>query len=99
MSERTYELLEVADGAPVKAWTRGVPFEDEARRQLENTARWLTVSGFAFTAGLLIFCGSLYLLSVTGQRWLGAITPVGGLAFLVGWATLACWAVGGARVP
>jgi uncharacterized membrane protein YgdD (TMEM256/DUF423 family) len=67
-------------------------------RDTVSPSRWLTVSGAAFTVGLLIFCGSLYLLSVTGQRWLGAITPLGGLAFLVGWAALLFWGVGAARV-
>ena len=38
---------------------------------------------------LFIFSGSLYLLALTGQRWLGAITPLGGLAFMLGWACLA----------
>lgn len=51
----------------------------------------LKVSGFAFLAGILIFSGSLYILSFTGMKWLGAITPLGGLAFLVGWACIA-WA-------
>ena len=51
-----------------------------------NTIGW---SGWAFTAGILIFSGSLYVLALTGTRWLGAITPIGGLAFLVGWALLA----------
>jgi uncharacterized membrane protein YgdD (TMEM256/DUF423 family) len=39
-------------------------------------------------AGILLFSGSLYLLAVTGMRWLGAITPIGGLAFLFGWVWL-----------
>jgi uncharacterized membrane protein YgdD (TMEM256/DUF423 family) len=38
---------------------------------------------------MLVFSGSLYLLSFTGLRWLGAITPLGGLAFIAGWACLA----------
>ena len=45
---------------------------------------------FCFLAGILIFSGSLYLLAVTNLRWLGAITPVGGVSFLVGWGWLAC---------
>jgi uncharacterized membrane protein YgdD (TMEM256/DUF423 family) len=48
-----------------------------------------SVAGWAFLAGSLIFSGSLYLLAVTGLRWLGAITPIGGVAMLVGWAALA----------
>ena len=43
---------------------------------------------FCFLVGILIFSGSLYLLAVTNVRWLGAITPFGGLSFLVGWAWL-----------
>jgi uncharacterized membrane protein YgdD (TMEM256/DUF423 family) len=49
------------------------------------------LAGWAFLIGIVIFSGSLYILSVTGMRWLGAITPIGGLAFLVGWLILA-WA-------
>lgn len=49
----------------------------------------LKTSGWMFILGILIFSGSLYLLSLTGVRWLGAITPLGGLAFLAGWACLA----------
>jgi len=51
--------------------------------------RWVTISGWSFAAGILVFSGSLYLLSVTGARWLGAVTPLGGLAFLLGWIALA----------
>ena len=46
-------------------------------------------AGWLFVAGTLIFSGSLYVLALTGQRWLGAITPLGGLAFILGWAALA----------
>jgi len=48
-------------------------------------------AGWCFVAGTLIFSGSLYALALTGQRWLGAITPFGGVAFIAGWALLA-WA-------
>lgn len=41
--------------------------------------------GYSFLGGILIFSGSLYILSLTGIRWLGAITPIGGVGFLVGW--------------
>lgn len=50
---------------------------------------WLIGSGWAFTAGILVFSGSLYLLVLTGFRGLGAVAPVGGTALLVGWALLA----------
>lgn len=48
-------------------------------------------AAWAFALGILLFSGSLYVLVLTGTKWLGAITPIGGVAFLVGWATFA-WA-------
>ncbi|HZF04695.1 MAG TPA: DUF423 domain-containing protein [Patescibacteria group bacterium] len=51
----------------------------------------VATAGWLFVAGTVLFCGSLYALAFTGQRWLGAVTPLGGAAFLAGWATLA-WA-------
>lgn len=50
---------------------------------------WLTASGWLFVLGTLLFSGSLYSLSLSGITWLGAITPLGGVAFLVGWLALA----------
>jgi uncharacterized membrane protein YgdD (TMEM256/DUF423 family) len=62
-------------------------------------ARWGSASAFAagwfFVAGIVLFSGSLYLLVLTGLRWLGAVTPVGGVAFLVGWGLLAWTALRG----
>jgi uncharacterized membrane protein YgdD (TMEM256/DUF423 family) len=55
-----------------------------------------TIAGWLFVAGTVIFSGSLYALSLTGQRWLGAVTPLGGLAFILGWAALAWAALRGA---
>lgn len=46
-------------------------------------------AGWLFVLGVLIFSGSLYLLAFTGIRWLGAITPIGGVALIAGWACLA----------
>jgi uncharacterized membrane protein YgdD (TMEM256/DUF423 family) len=46
-------------------------------------------SGALMAAGIVLFSGSLYLLALTGTRWLGAITPVGGAAWIVAWALLA----------
>jgi uncharacterized membrane protein YgdD (TMEM256/DUF423 family) len=61
------------------------------------TTRWpeanLNAAGWAFIVGIVVFSGSLYLLSATDIRWLGAITPIGGLAFLIGWAIL-IWSIG-----
>ena len=56
-----------------------------------------TVAGWGLLIGSLIFSGSLYLLAVTGLKWLGAITPIGGVAMLVGWAALAVAAGAGSR--
>jgi uncharacterized membrane protein YgdD (TMEM256/DUF423 family) len=55
-----------------------------AQRRPVLTGAWLS-----FFVGILVFSGSLYLLAFTNVRWLGAITPVGGVSFLVGWAWLA----------
>ena len=52
----------------------------------------LRVATWAFVAGLVLFSGSLYTMSLTGVRVLGAVTPFGGVAFMVGWAALAWWA-------
>jgi uncharacterized membrane protein YgdD (TMEM256/DUF423 family) len=46
-------------------------------------------AGWLFIAGTIIFSGTLYLLALAGPRWLGAITPIGGVAFLLGWLLLA----------
>ena len=43
-------------------------------------------SGWLMLAGIVLFSGSLYALALSGERWLGAITPVGGMAFLAAWA-------------
>lgn len=54
--------------------------------------RWESVqlewAGWLFLFGILVFSGSLYILVLTGQRWLGAVTPLGGLAFIAGWLLL-----------
>ena len=49
----------------------------------------LRVAGWAFVLGIVIFSGSLYVMTFTGMRWLGAITPLGGVSFIVGWFALA----------
>lgn len=52
-------------------------------------ARSALLAGWGFGLGTVVFSGSLYILAVTGQRWLGAITPLGGLLLLGGWVALA----------
>jgi uncharacterized membrane protein YgdD (TMEM256/DUF423 family) len=66
-------LLLVATLAPRLAGNAGLAY---------RTAGWM------FVAGITLFSGSLYLLAVTGVTILGAITPIGGVAFLAGWASL-----------
>lgn len=46
-------------------------------------------AGWLFLTGTVVFSGSLYLLALTGVRWWGAVTPLGGVAFMAGWACLA----------
>ena len=53
-------------------------------------------AGFGFLIGILLFSGSLYVLAITGVKWLGAIAPIGGVAFLFGWAWL-LWAL--SKIP
>ena len=55
-------------------------------------ARLLSIAGWSFITGMVLFSGSLYALALTGMSNLGVITPVGGLAFLIGWACLAIFA-------
>ncbi|MEO8479172.1 MAG: DUF423 domain-containing protein [Gemmatimonadota bacterium] len=73
-------------------------FETAARYQMYHglallAVAWLitqgtsaSAAGWAFTVGTALFSGSLYLMVFTGQRWLGAVTPLGGVAYLIGWA-------------
>ena len=56
---------------------------------------WVGAAGWLFLVGVIVFSGSLYLLAVTGARWLGAITPIGGLCLTVGWVVLAVGALRG----
>ncbi len=58
-------------------------------RAPEESQTFFAVAGWAFIAGTIIFSGSLYALSLTDIKWLGAITPLGGVAFIVGWGCLA----------
>jgi uncharacterized membrane protein YgdD (TMEM256/DUF423 family) len=78
-------------------------FETAARYQMYHAlalwaAAWAAANrggtsaaaaGWCFIAGTVLFSGSLYFMALSGVRWLGAVTPVGGVAFLAGWALLA----------
>jgi uncharacterized membrane protein YgdD (TMEM256/DUF423 family) len=56
---------------------------------LSRNAPYAATAAWALIAGVAIFSGSLYLLVATSQRWLGAVTPIGGLALIAGWVLLA----------
>jgi uncharacterized membrane protein YgdD (TMEM256/DUF423 family) len=84
-------------------------FETAARYQMYHAlgliaAAWVAnrwpgalagAAGWLFVAGTVVFSGSLYGLALTGVRWLGAVTPLGGLCFLAGWLCLAAAALRG----
>ena len=59
------------------------------------TSPWVNAAGALFAAGIVLFSGSLYLLALTGTRAWGAVTPLGGLAFILGWACLGLAALRG----
>lgn len=53
--------------------------------QRTESSKWIQWSGYCMIAGILIFSGSLYILTLTDTSWLGAVTPFGGVAFISGW--------------
>ncbi len=59
----------------------------------------LDAAGWLFLAGSLVFSGSLYVLCMTGEKWLGMITPIGGVAMLAGWIALAVAAGASSKAP
>jgi len=74
------------------AWHGLALFGTGLLMQRMPTARALAVAAVLFVAGIVLFSGSLYALVLTGVRGLGAVTPVGGVAFIAGWLVLA-WGV------
>jgi uncharacterized membrane protein YgdD (TMEM256/DUF423 family) len=77
-------------------------FETAARYQIYHALALIAVAllaergvggvasaGWLFLTGILLFSGSLYLLTLAGLRWMGAVTPLGGVAFILGWVMLA----------
>ncbi len=59
---------------------------------MNHSTPLLQWAGKPFVVGTVVFSGSLYLLAFTGIGWLGAITPIGGVCFLIGWGTM-CWSL------
>jgi len=89
-------LQDVLDARGQELWQKAVLYQMFHAGALlavailhELRPRWrLGPSGVLFTAGTVVFSGTLYLLAVGAPRWLGAITPVGGVSFLAGWLWL-----------
>jgi uncharacterized membrane protein YgdD (TMEM256/DUF423 family) len=90
------------DVASLSAFQTGVTYQFFHSLALCVLALWLrqlgrdmslgdagVIAGMAFLLGIVLFSGSLYVLSLGGPRWLGPITPLGGLAFIVGWLSFA----------
>ena len=71
----------------VSIWTRQAAPRTHAR------SKPLSIAAIAFAMGILLFCGSLYALALGAPRWTGAITPLGGVAFIIGWLSMlvAAW--------
>ena len=95
-------LAPLADGADRLAWWNTAAHYQIAHALALGLVAYVasrtssaaaTVAIYAFVAGMLLFSGSLYVMALTGVRWLGAVTPLGGLALLVGWAcvVIAAW--------
>ena len=62
-------------------------------QQSQVQSNWLNTASVFFALGIILFSGSLYGLALTGQKWLGPITPLGGLMFIVGWTSFIIAAV------
>ena len=92
-------LKERVDASLIEVWKTG------AQYQMYHALGMLAVAfvaaqkpaaawaGWAMLGGIVLFSGSLYVMTLTGMRWLGAITPFGGLSFLAAWAILAIVAI------
>ncbi|QJB44404.1 DUF423 domain-containing protein [Dolichospermum flos-aquae] len=88
ISERSLEIFDT--GARYQMYhTLALLLVAMLMSRLENPPRTLLVSGWLFIIGVVIFSGSLYAISLTGIKSLGAVAPLGGLALMLGWAALA----------
>lgn len=85
------DMLDIWDTAVLYHLIHSVAFFAVARAIVRWGGTSPLVAGWCFLAGILIFSGSLYTLSLTGIKKLGAITPIGGVALIAGWLALA-WA-------
>ncbi len=88
------ELLAVYQtGVSYQMWHALGLFGIDLSRRDAPQSRLLAYAGWLMFAGILLFSGSLYLLALLNQRWLGMITPVGGLSFLAAWLLVAVFAI------
>ncbi|WP_299202794.1 DUF423 domain-containing protein [uncultured Amphritea sp.] len=85
LSERLYEVLQT--GIQYQMFHTLALF-GVGLLMLRQSDRGLRQTAVLFMAGMVFFSGSLYVLALTGQHWLGAVTPVGGVLFLAGWLNL-----------
>jgi len=81
----TFQLLHAAALLGLAAWMRAAPSPPRA-------GAW---AARLLAAGTVLFSGSLYLLALGGPRWIGPLTPLGGLSLIAGWVAAACAALGG----
>ncbi|MDJ1185144.1 DUF423 domain-containing protein [Roseofilum casamattae] len=88
LTERSLEIFETATKYQMYH-ALGILIVAFALSASQLPASWLLSCGWSFVIGIALFSGSLYALSLTGIKILGAITPFGGVAFLVGWGSLA----------
>jgi len=84
----TTDLLAIFETASRYCLVHAVVLLGVAFLSQSSDSAWIPRAGWAFTIGILIFSGSLWLLVLTNTRWLGAITPIGGLFLLAGWISL-----------
>ncbi|MCB2198356.1 DUF423 domain-containing protein [bacterium] len=90
-------LREILDATHLNTFETGVRYQMIHALALIGTglllrqpaSRLLSLAGWAFLIGIILFSGSLYWLALGGPSWLGPVTPLGGLSFLLGWALLA----------
>lgn len=97
------KLGPLADGAQrLEWWNTGAHYQAIHALALglvaylasRSTGTSVSVAAYAFIVGIILFSGSLFVMTLTGIRALGAVTPLGGLAFLVGWAAVFVTALG-----
>ncbi|MGM0556128.1 MAG: DUF423 domain-containing protein [Myxococcota bacterium] len=79
------DMLEIWDTAARYQMFHAVALFGASWLIQQTGSSWATAGAASFVGGVLIFSGTLYVLALTGIRWLGAITPIGGVALIAGW--------------